>query len=56
VDSVSFINPGSVGRPGTENPQTGYALLSFNPFNVEFVRLDYDVEAAGRRVKEKEVA
>ena len=55
VDSVSFINPGSVGRPGDGNPQTGYALLSFNPFNVEFVRLDYDVEAAADALRRKKL-
>ena len=43
ADGVCFVNPGSVGRPGDGNPQTAYAILSFNPFNVELIRLDYDV-------------
>jgi putative phosphoesterase len=46
VGDVSFINPGSVGRPGDGNPQAAYALFSFNPFHVELIRLDYDVKAA----------
>ena len=42
---VFFVNPGSVGRPGDGNPQTAYAILSFNPFNVELIRLAYAVAA-----------
>jgi exopolyphosphatase/guanosine-5'-triphosphate,3'-diphosphate pyrophosphatase len=55
VDDVSFINPGSVGRPGDGNPQTGYALVSFRPFNVELIRLDYDVEAAADALRRKKL-
>jgi len=50
---VCFVNPGSVGRPGDGNPQTSYAILSFNPFNVELIRLDYDVEAAIDSIRKK---
>ncbi len=53
VGNVSFLNPGSVGRPGDGNPQTAYALLSFNPFNVELIRLDYDVKAAADGLRRK---
>lgn len=45
VDDVYFVNPGSVGRPGDGNPQAAYAVLTFNPFKVEMIRLDYDVQA-----------
>ncbi len=48
-----FINPGSVGRPGDGNPQTGYAILSFDPLNIELVRLDYDVEDAADALRKK---
>jgi putative phosphoesterase len=41
-----FINPGSVGRPGDGNPQAAYAAITVNPFSVELVRINYDVEAA----------
>jgi len=44
VGKTVFINPGSIGRPGDKNPQTAYALLSFNPFRVELIRLPYDIE------------
>jgi putative phosphoesterase len=52
-NGVYFINPGSVGRPSDENPQTAYALLSFNPFNVELIRLNYDVEEAADELLKK---
>jgi putative phosphoesterase len=53
VNGISFVNPGSVGRPNDGNPQTAYALLSFNPFNVELIRLDYDVVAAADALRKK---
>ncbi len=53
VDGISFINPGSVGRPGDGNPQTAYAILSFNPLKVELLRLDYDVAAAADALRKK---
>ncbi|MGA3289312.1 MAG: YfcE family phosphodiesterase [Candidatus Bathyarchaeia archaeon] len=48
-----FVNPGSVGRPGDGNPQTAYAILSFKPFNVELIRLDYDVTVAAQALRKK---
>jgi len=55
VNGVSFINPGSVGRPGDGNPKAAYAILSIVPFNVEFVRLDYDVAAAANALRKKKL-
>ncbi len=46
VVGVDFVNPGSVGRPGDGNPKAAYALISFNPFKLELMRIDYDVENA----------
>jgi putative phosphoesterase len=46
ANGACFINPGSVGRPGDGNPQTAYAILSFDPLNVDLIRLNYDVETA----------
>jgi len=48
-----FVNPGSVGRPDDGNPQAAYAILSFNPFKVELVRLDYDVAATADALRKK---
>ncbi len=53
ADEVYFVNPGSVGRPGDGNPQTAYAILSFNPLNVELIRLNYDVESAADALRRK---
>ena len=53
INGFCFVNPGSVGRPGDGNPQAAYAILSFNPFNVELVRLDYDVAAAADALRKK---
>ncbi len=48
-----FVNPGSVGRPGDGNPQTAYAILSFKPFKIDLIRLDYDVEGAAAAIRKK---
>ncbi|MBN8691302.1 MAG: metallophosphoesterase family protein [Armatimonadetes bacterium] len=54
VNSVHFINTGSVGRPKDGDPRAGYAVISFDrdSLSVEQVRVEYDVEiAAGRLVE-----
>jgi putative phosphoesterase len=53
VNGSSFVNPGSVGRPSDGKPQAAYAVLSFNPFKFELVRLDYDVEGAVNAIRKK---
>ena len=53
ANEACFVNPGSVGRPGDGNPQAAYAILSFNPFKVDLIRLDYDVEAAADALRKK---
>jgi len=53
VDDVTFINPGSVGRPVNGDPKAEYAVLSFNPFVVEFRRVSYDVEAVADQMRRK---
>ncbi len=53
VNGTSFVNPGSVGRPGDGNPQAAYAILEFNPFKVEMIRLDYDISAAADALRKK---
>ena len=42
-----------LGDLGDGNPQTAYAILSFNPFNVELIRLDYDVKAVADALRKK---
>jgi putative phosphoesterase len=53
VDGVTFINPGSVGRPVDGDPKAEYAVLSFNPPAVEFRRVSYDVEAVADKMRRK---
>lgn len=55
------INIGSVGKPKDSNPQGGYVMLTINDnssildkdsIQVEFIRFNYDIEAAARAVEE----
>jgi predicted phosphodiesterase len=54
VDDVHFVNTGSVGRPRDGDWRAGYALVdvSSNGVGVEIVRVEYDVEAAARGVRD----
>jgi predicted phosphodiesterase len=54
VAGVHFVNTGSVGRPKDGNPRAGYVLLDVaeQGVAVEFVRVEYDVEAAARGIIE----
>jgi hypothetical protein len=53
VDGVTFVNPGSVGRPVNGEPKAEYAVLSFNPFAVEFRKVNYDVETLADKMRRK---
>jgi putative phosphoesterase len=53
ANGTSFVNPGSVGRPSDGNPQAAYAVLSFNPFKVELIRLDYNVNETLNAIRKK---
>ena len=52
VDSVHFVNTGSVGRPKDGDPRAGFAAVEFDGavVRVEFVRVEYDVERAASAV------
>lgn len=52
VGGVHFVNTGSVGRPKDGDPRAGYVLLEVTEttVGVEFVRVDYDREAAARGI------
>ena len=54
VNGVHYVNPGSVGRPKDGDRRAGYVLLDVRPegVEVELVRVEYDVEAAARRITE----
>lgn len=57
VGGVRFVNTGSVGRPKDGDPRAGYAVVGFGGEGpeVEFVRVDYDVEAAVAAIVESEL-
>jgi predicted phosphodiesterase len=52
VQDIHFVNTGSVGRPKDGNWRAGYVVLTVDEagVGVEFVRVEYDVEAAARSV------
>ena len=53
VEGIRFVNAGSVGRPKDGDPRAGYALVDFvdQAVNVEFVRVEYDVQRAAAGVR-----
>ena len=54
VDGVHFVNTGSVGRPKDGDWRAGYVVLSVeaNDIDIEFRRLEYDVERAASGILE----
>jgi putative phosphoesterase len=53
VDGVTFVNPGSVGRPIAGEPKAEYAVLNLSPLRVEFRKVSYDVEALAGEMRKK---
>ncbi len=51
VGGVTFVNPGSVGRPADGDYRAEYAIVRFNPFSLEFRRVNYDVEATANEIR-----
>ena len=48
-----LVNPGSVGQPrGNGDPRAQYAIFDPDAFAVEFIRVDYDLVGAARRIIE----
>lgn len=45
-----IVNPGSVGQPRDRDPRASYAIVHDD--RVEFVRVEYDVEAVVKRIKD----
>lgn len=52
IDGIHIVNTGSVGRPKDGDPRAGYVLLEMGEAgpNIEFVRVDYDVDEAMRGI------
>jgi predicted phosphodiesterase len=52
VEGVHFVNTGSVGRPKDGDWRAGYVLLEVETTpRVEFVRVEYDIDAATRGIR-----
>jgi predicted phosphodiesterase len=54
---IHFVNTGSVGRPKDGDWRAGYVLLHVGggSVNVEFVRLEYDVDQAERAIRKSDL-
>jgi predicted phosphodiesterase len=57
VEGIHFVNTGSVGRPKDGDWRAGYVLLDVagREVEVEFVRVEYDLAAAMRGIRESEL-
>ena len=51
-DEGVVVNPGSVGQPRDRDPRAAYAVVDLDELTVEEHRVDYDVEAVQRAVRE----
>jgi putative phosphoesterase len=50
VDSVLFLNPGSVGQPRDGDPRCCFMVFDSDDFSYKWFRLEYDVEGAAGAV------
>jgi predicted phosphodiesterase len=57
VAGMHFVNAGSVGRPKDGDWRAGYVLLDAGPepVNVEFVRVEYDIDEAMRGIRKSDL-
>jgi putative phosphoesterase len=55
VNGVTFVNPGSVGRPADGDPKAEYAVLRFSPLDIEFRRVNYQVEALADEMRKRAI-
>jgi predicted phosphodiesterase len=57
VGGIHFLNAGSVGRPKDGDWRAGYVILdlSMSEPGSEFVRVEYDIDAAERGIRESDL-
>jgi putative phosphoesterase len=55
VDSVLFLNVGSVGKPKDGDWRACYAVLDTSSLAVQFVRLEYDLTKVTAAIRESEL-
>jgi len=46
-----IINIGSVGQPRDGDPRLSFAMFDSSEWSVEIIRLEYDAQAAGRKIR-----
>ena len=47
-----LVNVGSVGQPRDNDPRAGYVVFESEELDIEFHRVEYDIEAAQRKMSE----
>jgi predicted phosphodiesterase len=57
VDGIYFVNTGTVGRPKDGDSRAGYTVVEIGEgkVNVEYSRVEYDVERAMRGIRESDL-
>lgn len=57
IDGIDFVNAGSVGRPKDGDWRAGYVLMEISDgrVEVEFRRVDYDLDRATAGIRESEL-
>jgi diadenosine tetraphosphatase ApaH/serine/threonine PP2A family protein phosphatase len=58
VSGVHFLNTGSVGRPKDGDWRAGFAVVEVDAsgaLEVEFVRVEYDVDAAADAIRRSDL-
>jgi Predicted phosphoesterase len=57
IEGVHFVNTGSVGKPKDGDWRAGYAIIDVTKgaVSVEFVRVEYDLDAAVRAIRASEL-
>lgn len=51
-DAAVIVNVGSVGQPRDENPKAAWALFDTEQKQITIRRLDYDIDAAARKIRD----
>jgi len=52
VNGVTFINPGSVGRPEDGDNRANYAILDIRSLSINLIKVDYDVGSVADSIRD----
>ncbi|MHC1575609.1 MAG: metallophosphoesterase family protein [Candidatus Methanogasteraceae archaeon] len=53
VNGVTFINPGSVGRPDDGDNRANYAIMDIRSLSINLIKVDYDIESAADSIRDR---